>query len=122
MKFRYKEVALVCLTIIRVAIKNPRIRKTHRCHALIDSGADMNLFSSDIAEAIGLDLESVEKPERDYSRESQATYTIPVIFVGGRVGVPCRHVFHETLSGMDTVARTKTIYSLDTLTIPSKRS
>ena len=69
----------------------------------------MNLFSSDIAEAIGLDLESVERNrERDYSGESQATYTIPVIFVGGRVGVPCRHVFHENIvSEWTRLARTE---------------
>ncbi|MEK7644922.1 MAG: retropepsin-like aspartic protease [Patescibacteria group bacterium] len=88
MKFRYKEVALgVFRPIIRVAIKNPKDTGRHiECHALIDSGADMNLFSSDIAEAIGLDLESGKKGTVSgiTAGESQATYTIPVILsVGG---------------------------------------
>lgn len=88
MKFRYKEVGPgVFRPIIRVAIKNPKdTGKYLECHAIIDSGADMNLFSSDIAEAIGLELESGKKGTVSgiTAGESQATYTLPVILsVGG---------------------------------------
>jgi hypothetical protein len=57
MKFAYKRFSNgVQRPIIPITIRNPRTDQSVRHFALVDSGADLSIFSGEIAEVIGLDL------------------------------------------------------------------
>lgn len=60
MKFRYKKYST---TILRPVIPIEIIYqdKSVRYEALVDSGADINIFDADIAQILGIDLTSGEK-------------------------------------------------------------
>src|SRR5689334_9230740 len=62
MKFAYKRFPNgVQRPIIPITIRNPRTKQEIRHQALVDSGADLCIFSSDIAELIGVDVAAGRK-------------------------------------------------------------
>jgi hypothetical protein len=57
MKFAYKKIAKdVQRPIIPITIRNPRTDRSVRYFTLVDSGAGLPIFRSEIAEVIGIDL------------------------------------------------------------------
>ena len=59
MKFSYKELATGHVRpIIPIAVRNPKTKKSTRYYGLIDSGSDTCIFSSEIADVIGIDVKS----------------------------------------------------------------
>jgi hypothetical protein len=68
MKFDYKRYRTVAGTIIErpvipILIRNPRTQRSVGYAALIDSGADHCIFSSEIADIIGIDLATGERDD-----------------------------------------------------------
>jgi hypothetical protein len=62
MKFAYKRFSNgVVRPIIPITIRNPRTKEEVRHQALVDSGADICIFSSDLAELIGIDVAAGRK-------------------------------------------------------------
>jgi hypothetical protein len=62
MKFAYKRFPNgVQRPIIPITIRNPRTKQEIRHQALVDSGADLCIFSTDIAELIGIDVAAGRK-------------------------------------------------------------
>jgi hypothetical protein len=62
MKFAYKRFPNgVQRSIIPVTIRNPRTKQEARHQALVDSGADLRIFSSEIADLIGIDVAAGKK-------------------------------------------------------------
>jgi len=79
--------------LVPIALEGPA--RTLKFQALVDSGADHSLFHVDVAEALGIDLDTCEKqavagiegvPAQSYVTEIKATVehlapvTIPVMF------------------------------------------
>jgi hypothetical protein len=57
MKFAYKRLSNgVQRPVIPITIRNPRTDQSVRHFALVDSGADLSIFSSEIADLISIDL------------------------------------------------------------------
>lgn len=55
MKFKYKKYGQILRPVIEIRIKN--LDASVRYEVLVDSGADICLFSAQIGEAIGIDIE-----------------------------------------------------------------
>lgn len=64
MKFEYKAIGSKRRRpFIPVTLRNPKTKEVVECWALVDSGADCNLFASVLGEIIGLDIESgIQRP------------------------------------------------------------
>lgn len=59
MKFKYKKYGPKFIRpVISIRVSNKDGSKSRRYEVLIDSGADLNIFDAEIAELLGIDLES----------------------------------------------------------------
>lgn len=59
MKFGYKKIGPGKeRPIIPIEVRNPKTSRSIKYYALVDSGADMNLFDRTIGDIIGIDVES----------------------------------------------------------------
>jgi aspartyl protease len=68
MKFEYKRYGTIADKVIErpvipILIRNPRSKQSVGYEALIDSGSDHCIFSSEIAEIIGIDLATGERDD-----------------------------------------------------------
>jgi hypothetical protein len=61
MKFKYKKYGHILRPVIEIRVKNSEA--SIRYEVLVDSGADICLFSAAVGEAIGIDVESGRKNE-----------------------------------------------------------
>jgi hypothetical protein len=93
MKFEYKRVGKIRgvtieRPIIPILVRNPRTKQSVGYEALVDSGADHCIFSSEIAEIIGIDLGAGERDDISgvIADERRAIYYHDVeISIGGNV-------------------------------------
>jgi hypothetical protein len=76
MKFDYKQIGSHRKRpFIPVKIRNPRTDKTVECYALVDSGADFNLFAPVLGEIIGVNVdEGVQRPVNGVVSGEQRSY------------------------------------------------
>ena len=83
MNFKYKRYGRVLRPVIEISIRNNE--RSVRYEVLVDSGADICLFDSDIGEAIGINIEK-GKPQEVFGVGGKASiyYLHPItIEVGG---------------------------------------